>query len=186
MKLSISVLVLMLFLTACNDDRNVVPESEGAAPPEVAAFCDPRARVYMSIQGPTILSTETRTKEEAHRKGWISVSSVEQSGQQVRMIKAIDSSSVRLRRELAEGTHFDEVRIEIDKGCPKPVVVYQAILSDALLAKIKMDATFLDNRLMESFTWDYIHLEVTHTEINDKGGPGKTSSSSKKGRLYWR
>jgi type VI protein secretion system component Hcp len=186
MKLNISVFVIMLFLTACKDEVKISPETEGDAPPELAARCDPRARVYMSIQGPNILSTETGTKEEAHRKGWISVSSVEQGEQQVRMIKAIDSSSVILRRELAEGTHFDEVRIEIDKGCPKQVVVYQAILSDALLTRIQVDASESDDRMMESFTWDYMHLEVTHTAINDKGSPSKTSSSRTQGRLYWR
>jgi type VI protein secretion system component Hcp len=192
LKLSISVLVMMLFLTACNDDhnddRNVVPETVGEAPPEIAGSvrCDPRASVFMSIQGPTILSTETRSEEEAHRKGWGSVVSVEQGEQQVRMIQHIDSPSVILRGALVRGTHFDEVRIEIEKGCPKPVVVYQAIMSDALLTKIQMDAADGDDRLMESLTWDYMHLEETHTAINDKGDPGKPSSSIKQGRLYWR
>jgi type VI protein secretion system component Hcp len=186
MKLSISVLVLMLFLTACNDDRNDVPESEGAAPPEVAASCNPRKRMYMSIQGPDILSTETHSTEEAHRKGWITVLNFEEGEQQVRTIKAIDSSSLALRSALLTGKRYERLTIEVEKGCPTPVIVYQAILTEVILTTIQMNASRGNDRLLESLTWDYMHMEMTHTSINDKGGPGETSSSRKNGRLYWR
>jgi type VI protein secretion system component Hcp len=184
MKLSISVLVMMLFLTACKNEVKIHPESADAAPPEVAASCDPGKRMYMSIQGPDILSTETHSP--AHRKGWITVFNFEEGEQQVRTIIAIDSYSPALRSALLKGTPFDRVRIEVEEECPKQVIVYQAILSDALLTTIQMNASSGNYRLLESLTWDYMHMEMTHTSINDKGGPGETSSSRKNGRLYWR
>jgi type VI protein secretion system component Hcp len=186
MKLSISVLVLMLFLTACNDDRNDVPESEGAAPPEVAAFCNPGTRVYMSAQDLPASSTRTSSTEEAHRKDWISVASVEEVGQQVHMIKDIDSESPAFRSALLTGKRYERLTIEMEEGCSRPVVVYQAILSYALLTRIQLDASVGDDRLLESLAWDYMDLETTYTSINDKGGPGETISLSKNGRLYWR
>jgi type VI protein secretion system component Hcp len=214
MNLRIPVLVMMLFLTACEanniDDPpagNVGPESVGAAPQEVAAAeedappevaaaerCAAGTRVYMSIQDPDVLSAETRGTDEAHREGWIALHTVEEGreiqGQvqpnKVRVVKAIDSSSVVLRRELARGIHFNEVRIEVETECQKPVVVYQAIMSDAVLTSIQIETSAGQDELVESFTWDYMHLKMTYTSIGDDGRAEKPISSSKYGRLYWR
>tara|TARA_R110001592_G_scaffold1874_48_gene11721 strand:- start:218 stop:784 length:567 start_codon:yes stop_codon:yes gene_type:complete len=188
MIISISVLVLMLFLTACEANNVEIDglERVGAAPPEVAARCDPGTRVYMSAQDPPASSTRTSSTEDAHRKEWISVASVEEVGQQVHMIKDIDSYSPALRSALLTEKRYERLTIEMEEGCSRPVVVYQAILTQALLTTIQVDASSDDDRLLESLAWDYMHLETTYTSIDDRGGPGETISLSKNGRLYWR
>jgi type VI protein secretion system component Hcp len=193
MKLSIYVLVMMLFLTACKANKN---DTDGAgvvgeARPEVGGdyICEPGTRVYMGINGPAVISTDPLPNVEAHRQGWIPLLTIEEGRQiqdQVRMAKVIDSSSVILRKELALGTNFDEVRIEGETKCKKPVVVYQAILTQAALRTLQLDASSDDGSLMETLTWDYMHLETTYTSIDDKGGPGEKITTIKNGRLYWR
>ncbi|MEX1664332.1 hypothetical protein [Zhongshania arctica] len=188
MKLSISVLVLMLFLTACEANNVEIDglERVGAAPPEVAARCDPGKRMYMIAQAPHPSPARTSSTDEAHRKEWISVARVEEVGQQVHMIKDIDSYSPAFRSALVTGRPYEKLTIEIEEGCSRPVVVYQAVLTQAVLATIQVNASSDDDRFLESLTWDYMYLETTYTSIDDNGGPGETISLSKNGRLYWR
>lgn len=183
MKISISVLVLMLFLTACEANNVDIDGLErlGAAPPEVAARCDPGKRMYMIAKAP-----HPSPARRTNRKEWISVARVEEVGQQVHMIKDIDSYSPAFRSALVTGRPYEKLTIEIEEGCSRPVVVYQAVLTQAVLATIQVNASIDDDRFLESLTWDYMYLETTYTSIDDKGGPGETISLSKNGRLYWR